>query len=134
MQMQQPEDHLEAPKNLIRALRGLPGPNVFIPPSLDDSILGAAQRHLVSRARPAYSWSWLTPSLALASIIVFLVVAGPLQKRASHEGMAAQITHEDVNQDGRVDVLDAFALARQLRDHGATTTGWDVNGDGIVDE
>jgi hypothetical protein len=42
---------------------------------------------------------------------------------------------EDLNHDGRVDILDAFDLARTLKTRpGLTSPVMDVNGDGVVDE
>src|SRR6185369_1280179 len=42
-------------------------------------------------------------------------------------------TREDINRDGRVDVLDAFALARRIETGGTLDPRWDINGDGRVD-
>jgi hypothetical protein len=39
---------------------------------------------------------------------------------------------EDLNHDGRVDILDAFQLARELR--AGKKPAVDLNGDGVVDE
>ena len=39
---------------------------------------------------------------------------------------------EDINHDGRVDILDAFQLAREL-ESGAKPAA-DLNGDGVVDQ
>ncbi|HEX8912273.1 MAG TPA: dockerin type I domain-containing protein, partial [Humisphaera sp.] len=39
----------------------------------------------------------------------------------------------DVDRNGVVNVLDAFAVARGVRD-GRTDPAWDVNGDGVVDD
>jgi len=39
----------------------------------------------------------------------------------------------DLNHDGRVDVLDAFQLARELKQQQSLGGGRDVNGDGRVD-
>ena len=38
----------------------------------------------------------------------------------------------DVDQNGRVDILDAFALARRIQQGAAG--GFDLNGDGVVDK
>jgi hypothetical protein len=38
----------------------------------------------------------------------------------------------DVDQNGRVDILDAFALARRIQQ--GTAGGFDFNGDGVVDK
>ena len=40
----------------------------------------------------------------------------------------------DLDRDGRVDILDAFAVARQLKQGGTRNLQLDVNGDGVVDE
>ncbi len=40
----------------------------------------------------------------------------------------------DLNQDGHVDVLDAFQLARQIKAGGPLDLKYDVNGDGVVDQ
>ena len=39
----------------------------------------------------------------------------------------------DFDGDGRVDILDAFALARHLESAHKPKDKWDMNGDGIVD-
>ena len=40
---------------------------------------------------------------------------------------------EDLNRDGRVDILDAFQLARQLQSGNDPGAGSDLNSDGEVD-
>ena len=48
--------------------------------------------------------------------------------------IAARVTaKEDIDQDGRVDILDAFALARHIESPRETVGEWDMNGDGTVD-
>jgi hypothetical protein len=39
----------------------------------------------------------------------------------------------DVDGNGRVDVLDAFKLARFVESPGGADMQWDINGDGTVD-
>jgi len=39
----------------------------------------------------------------------------------------------DIDRNGRVDILDAFKLARQLESGGRSEMRWDINGDGVVD-
>jgi hypothetical protein len=41
---------------------------------------------------------------------------------------------EDVNRDGRVNILDAFQLAREIRSGTELPRALDVNGDGVVDQ
>ena len=40
---------------------------------------------------------------------------------------------EDFDRDGRVDILDAFALARRIEEGGESSRRWDLNEDGAVD-
>jgi hypothetical protein len=40
---------------------------------------------------------------------------------------------EDLNGDGKVDILDAFTLAKKLQVAPASDTRFDVNGDGVID-
>lgn len=40
----------------------------------------------------------------------------------------------DVDRSGRVDILDAFAIARALRSQAGPPDAWDVTGDGTVDQ
>jgi hypothetical protein len=46
---------------------------------------------------------------------------------------APAYAREDVNRDGRVDILDAFLLARQLQSGDNPGSSLDLNGDGVVD-
>ena len=47
---------------------------------------------------------------------------------------AAPADPRDIDRDGRVDILDAFALARRLEGTDAPADNWDMNGDGVVDQ
>jgi len=46
----------------------------------------------------------------------------------------AEFAREDLNRDGQVDILDSFALARELKSGKSLPAIFDVNGDGVVDE
>lgn len=133
----------KAPAKLVAALKEPPARRVFIPPSVDTAILRAAQQHLARNTsslapsngesvgvrggfanllRPWFLWPTVaTACLALAGIAYF--TSRPTQ---------AQFAREDLNRDGRVDILDAFQLARETQ-AGATLTAADLNHDGIVD-
>ena len=45
----------------------------------------------------------------------------------------ALVPREDFDHNGQVDILDAFALARQMRDS-EEEEEWDINGDGLVNQ
>ena len=75
------------------------------------------------------------PWLAAAAAIVLLVAIPQVFKRpAPAPAPASAFARWDLNHDGHVDILDAFALARQLKQGGTRNLQLDVNEDGVVDE
>lgn len=120
---------LQAPA-LIEALRGAAKETVFIPPTIDDVILSEAGSRLAGvrrrfGRRQAARWLALAASFVLAAWLIqlsFRFFDGTRPAR------------EDFNHDGRVDVLDAFQLACELRQGKAPSKTMDLNGDGKVDE
>ena len=45
----------------------------------------------------------------------------------------SKVQATDIDRNGRVDILDAFKLARHIESAGRTETEWDFNGDGLID-
>jgi len=139
--MQMPDKHgpeedeaLQAPPRLVSALKRLPKPAIFIPPTLDEAVVRAAHRHLDKQQRP--QWFGFMPWFAAAAaVIVALGVIGQfLQKPTSPRSAGPTFAQEDLNHDGQVDILDAFALARQLKGGEKLPPQMDINHDGVVDE
>ena len=64
--------------------------------------------------------------------VATIVAAGVLVWLTFHPRAAAR--PEDLNADGQVDMLDAFALARELQQGSTSRPQLDLNGDGVVDE
>jgi hypothetical protein len=144
----------EPPEKLRAALSRLNARRVMIPPKVDDAILRAAREHLhpvadeLRASQKAGSverlskWSeWRAGVLellggwrlaALSAVAVAIVAAGALVWLGGHTRLAAR--NEDLNGDGVVDVLDAFALARELQQGQTPRPQLDLNGDGVVDE
>jgi len=125
------QEELKAPPRLVEALRQVAAQRIFVPPAIDQTILKAAERQLShSRRRPAVRvWRWAA-GLATASAMV--VAIGLVTTQSRHSAPAFAV--EDVNQDGQIDILDAFALARQVKHGGSAEKKLDLNGDGIVDD
>ncbi len=121
----------KAPAKLVAALKEPPSRRVFVPPAVDRTILAAAQRHLNKPETAGFGFfrSWLvwptvaTACLALAGVIYFL----------NQPEAPARFAREDLNHDGRVDILDAFQLARDVRSGTKLPANLDLNGDGVVD-
>lgn len=142
---------IDAPRELIDALADLHNERIFIPPSVDESIMAEARKHLgpaPARKKPSNIIAWSGWGVALAASVV-LVASLALRSRQSLENVqsestpapAAQIAsaspvfkREDINQDQSVDILDAFALARRLEGGGAIQTKMDFNNDGVIDK
>ena len=123
-------DEPRLPARLSEDLKALYVPSRIIPPQIDASILAAAREHLADAAqsrRIVQYPRWL----AAAAVVALAAVLASLwfSTRRSPE-----LAREDLNRDGRVDVLDAFALARRLQQGAAADRLFDINGDGVVDQ
>jgi hypothetical protein len=134
----QPHDQdeaFDAPPRLVSALKRLPQEPVFIPPTLDEAVLRAARRHLEGQRQARPGWLRLMPWVTAAAAIVLLASIPRFFKQpAPGPARDAVLARWDLDQDGRLDILDAFALARELRQGGTRKMQWDVDGDGVVDE
>ncbi|MBV8881375.1 MAG: hypothetical protein JO332_15525 [Planctomycetaceae bacterium] len=82
------------------------------------------RRNLLARSRPP------RPARSLAMAAALLIAVGGLWLALRH-GPAVP---GDVDRSGRVDIVDAYALAVRLRSGLKMDLTFDVNGDGKVDE
>jgi hypothetical protein len=120
----------KAPARLVTALKEPSARRVFVPPAMDAAVLRAAQQHFAKPppAFPSFLRPWLlwptvaTACLALAGL-AFFATRSP----------QPQFAREDINRDGRVDILDAFQLARKIQSGATPAPSADLNNDGIVD-
>ena len=144
----------DSPEKLRAALSRLNARRVSIPPKVDEAILRAAREHLTPVAGESRAsqnagsvaqlskWSeWRAGVLelfggrrwaTLGAAAVAVVAAGALVWLGGHTRLTAR--NEDLNGDGVVDMLDAFALARELQQGQSPRPQLDLNGDGAVDE
>ena len=122
-------DEPQLPARLSKELKTLYAPSRLIPPQVDDAVLAQAREHLGSfaRSRILHFRRWL----AAAALVALAAVLGSLWLFSRR---LPEVAREDINRDGRVDVLDAFALARRLQQGVATDRLFDLNGDGVVDQ
>lgn len=123
----------QAPEKLVAAFKELPARRVFVPPAIDSVVLLAAHRRL---ARPRWAGAgafryWLNWPVWAAACLAVLGLVFLFVKPAAVTPVIAQ---EDVNHDGRVDILDAFQLARELQSGRKVTPRLDLNNDGVVDQ
>jgi hypothetical protein len=135
MENDRQQDH-DAPPRLVHAFKQLRSRNVSIPQTVDDAVLAAARRRLVRTPAPGWwdsirAWpNWVkVPAMAAACLLLaFLTISVVRQNGPS------AYAREDVNRDGRVNILDAFQLAREIRSGTELPRALDVNGDGVVDQ
>ena len=105
---------------LKRALKGHQPPLLFIPKSVDDVIIGAAQKQAAGVRRRL----WQRPLLAAAASIL---LAGGIF--FSFKPATSHFAYGDVNRDGLVDIIDALALAKATASEDRSR---DINKDGQV--
>jgi hypothetical protein len=125
-------DGVQAPPKLIAALKGLRSQRIFVPPTVDEAVLRAAREHLVQpqHSRCGLFRFWLfRPATATA---YFVLIASMYFFTKQLRGPA--FAREDINQDGSVDILDAFQLAREVRWGPVAKRELDLNGDGVIDQ
>ena len=126
-------DETPAPPKLVAALRRTQSARVFVPRTVDEEVLRAAQQKLapVPTCRPRWLPNWLAQSAIIAACLaLFVALTYPVTKRINERKQAHA---QDLNRDGRVDILDALQLAQQIKsgvNSGATA---DFNHDGVVD-
>lgn len=120
----------QVPARLAQELKALYAPPRLVPPRVDDSVLAKARRYLaqVRELRPVIRFpQWL----AAAAAVILCGLIGWVWMPTKRNGAWAR---EDINHDGRVDVLDAFALARRLQQGAVADPNLDLNADGVVDK
>ena len=129
-------------QGLTRALQESHGPALKVPDEIERRILWNARKqaaiakklHVSNRGRRMLVARWAVAAgvvLALGTLSTWRL----LRERTVSRRMATStpVAKEDVDGDGKVDILDAFALARSLRVGSGAKPTWDLNGDGVVD-
>lgn len=129
----------ELPPRLLADLSRLYRLDVPVPPALDEAILRAGRAGVARRLR--FRRLLRLGGAGAAAAALLLLAVGIF--RARQEGSAPVAVQappaspsrvaEDIDGSGRVDILDAFVVAKAL-DLGKTTQpAWDLDGDGAVD-
>ena len=115
------DEDLEIPDGLARDLRALMSPAEAPSADVDERVLAEAREVLprVHDNRRAPRW-WLPVAAALALAVWWFA--------------DRDVRIGDLDGDGRVDVVDVFAMARALRDGTETPASWDLTGDSVVDQ
>jgi len=125
---------LRVPPKLSADLNTLFKPQFSVPPEVDRAVIDRANRHLVQRLRRHRLLRWAGPVAAAAAIIIFAFVLDFTKEHGQTVSLLSYaVAQTDIDQNGRVDILDAFKLARHIESAEGTEARWDINGDGMVD-
>jgi hypothetical protein len=144
-----PDHSDDLPPALARDFRSLHARDVRVPESIDAAILADARTGFARRRRFRLALRGaLVASGAAAAALVVLAIRLSSDPSPASTGVArnqpelspaqpsqAVAQAEDVDRSGRVDILDAFVVARliDVQGHLDDAPAYDVNGDGAVD-
>ena len=135
-----PEQNLEqwaekgGPPSLKAGLGGL-FPTPAVSRFRDEQILAAARQQLSRRNRMRWVIRYAVGSVAAAAVILIAIKTTHVTHReqASFEADRTVASAEDVNRDGKLDILDAYFMARKVAANETLSKEWDFNRDGAVD-
>ncbi len=129
------DDLPEAPRGLVDGLRAAHVGAPRVPVDVDRAVMAAARERLRPRRRRTVVLRWAG---AMAAAVVLVVVGVAVTRDAGPEPAPAAAAErlvavrEDLDGSGRVDILDAFWLARRIETSDAPSDTWDIDGDGAV--
>jgi hypothetical protein len=135
-------DEPKLPPDLAAALRHLYAPPITVPAATDEAILRDAGAGLARRLRfrTLVRAAGAVGGIA-AAVLLFVFVKHHHWDPKSQPSIVAtgsEVRPGDADRSGRVDMLDAFVLARKIDSRTATPApakGWeDVNTDGVLDK
>ncbi len=101
---------------------------VPVPSERDASIsrmISAEADRIRRAAGPARRGRWIFAGIAAAAAAAMFVIAFP-KALGPRESVTVAAGPDDINRDGRVDILDAFQLSRRL-EQGGGTGGYDAD-------
>lgn len=126
---------LEVPQGLRDDLARLYRADLSVPAGVDEAIRTAARRHFLRRRRSRRIIRLVQFSAAAAAVILLAVRVANHSAQAppGSTAMTPPPAKEDIDGNGRVNILDAFALARHVETDASPNLAWDMNGDGALD-
>jgi len=127
-------------------------PQFSVPPELDRAIMDKVHQHFIPKhwRHRIFRHISLWRVAAAAAVIIFAFSLNLTQEPGPTTSQSNLVEAQaiDIDRNGRVDILDAFKLARHIESADRTKTnlspvsstgqalreqGWDINGDGLVD-
>ena len=129
---------LRIPSKLSADLNALFEPRVGVPPEVDRAVMDRAHKHFAplqsgKGGRLRVHWAWRIAAAAAIIIFAFSLNLTKQTGPATDRFSLSETQAVDIDRNGRVDILDAFKLARHIESGGPAETEWDINGDGLID-
>jgi hypothetical protein len=129
---------LRIPSRLSNDLKAIFEPQAGVPPEIDRAVMDRAHKYFSAvqssqGRRRRVHWAW---RVAAAAAVIIFAFSLDLTKQTGPTTESFSISKTqaiDIDRNGRVDILDAFKLARHIESADRTETAWDVNGDGQID-
>lgn len=132
------DEHLdfEISPDFSSDLQTLFKPQFSIPPEVDRAVMDRAHQQFASKhwgnriLRHISIWR----VAAAAAVIIFAFSLNLTQKPGptTNQSLLVEARAVDIDRNGRVDILDAFKLARYIESAELIEKEWDINGDGLV--
>jgi anti-sigma-K factor RskA len=112
-------------------------PHLSVPPEIDRAIMDRAHQHLVRRqsargGRRLLRWAASIAAVAAVIILAFSLNLTQKPGPTTTPSFIVEAQAVDIDENGRVDILDAFKLARHVEFSERTKKEWDINGDGLI--
>ncbi len=116
-------------------LRTLFKPQLSVPPEVDRAIIDKSHQHFIPKhwSHRIFQHVSLWRIAAAAAVIIFAFSLNLTQKPGPtiNSSFIVEAQAVDIDRNGRVDILDAFKLARHIESADAEKK-WDINEDGVV--
>ncbi|MDT8302557.1 MAG: dockerin type I domain-containing protein [Sedimentisphaerales bacterium] len=127
---------LRVSQKLSEDLNILFKPQFSIPPEVDRAILDKANQFFTQK-----HWShhilrhiniWRIAAAAAVIIFAFSLNLTRDSGPTTSQSLLVKAGDVDIDENGLVDILDAFKLARYVESAERTEKKWDINGDGLI--
>jgi hypothetical protein len=127
---------LKVSPELSKDLNTLFRPKLSVPPEVDRVIMDKAHQHFGQKHwrhrvfRHIRLWK-----VAAAAAVIILAFSLNLTQKSGPTTSSLELVKAravDIDENGQVDILDAFKLARYVESAGGADKKWDINGDGLV--
>ena len=117
-------------------LRTLFKPQLLVPPEVDRAVIDKSHQHFIPKhwSHRIFQHVSLWRIAAAAAVIIFAFSLNLTQKPGPTTSQSNLVEAQaiDIDRNGRVDILDAFKLARHIESANRTDKKWDINEDGVV--